>query len=83
MFDLVHSNFRFEQWEYANDDFARGNPELTFEIQKRYKESLVPKDFEFSLPVPEPGALERRRAHTKAMMEQRRASANDLSNLNL
>ncbi|KAL1210372.1 Heat stress transcription factor A-4a [Cardamine amara subsp. amara] len=71
--DFAFKKVESEHWEYANEDFVRGKPELTFDIQKRYKESLGPTTFEFKA---EPGALETRRAYIKAMMQQRRALAN-------
>ncbi|XP_010453361.1 PREDICTED: heat stress transcription factor A-4a-like [Camelina sativa] len=36
-----------ERWEYANDNFVRGKPELAEEIHKRYMASLPPKAFVF------------------------------------
>ncbi|KAG7555071.1 Heat shock factor (HSF)-type DNA-binding [Arabidopsis suecica] len=89
----VFSNFTFkldtfgfrkvesDQWEYANDDFERGKPELTEEIQKRFLASLSPEAFVFKRSAEDARVIERTRALQMAMKE--RALAKNLSNLTL
>ncbi|CAE6098638.1 unnamed protein product [Arabidopsis arenosa] len=70
-----------ERWEYANDDFVRGKPELTAEIQKRFMATVPPEVFVCKNAAKAARDVERVRALAMAMKE--RALAKNLSNLTL
>ncbi|KFK25540.1 hypothetical protein AALP_AA8G128300 [Arabis alpina] len=70
-----------EEYEYANDNFVRGRPELVPEIQKRYIASLPPDAFVFKRAAEASRGIGRIRALKLAIDES--AVTKNLSNLTL